>query len=184
MASVAYTSAKMAAPLAKAKKAHDDLIAAAFRAQADALEIEALASRRLADEYDAAQERGEIARHGETLRNGPDVPKRNGGKATAADVGLSRKEIHEARLIRDAEKVRPKLKREVRRRRHQSAWVTLDGRQPCTSAASLTFLKMGRRLSSTCRPKSGPTLDLRSFLTIRGNVKSYGAAEECSASSS
>jgi hypothetical protein len=31
------------------------------RAQADALEIEALAKRRLADEYDAAQECGEVA---------------------------------------------------------------------------------------------------------------------------
>jgi hypothetical protein len=32
----------------------------AHRAQADALEIEAGAKRRLADEYDAAQERGEV----------------------------------------------------------------------------------------------------------------------------
>jgi hypothetical protein len=43
----------------RAKKAHDDLIAAAYRAKADALEIEALAKRRLADEYDAAQDRGD-----------------------------------------------------------------------------------------------------------------------------
>jgi hypothetical protein len=57
------------------------------------------AKRRLADEYDAAQERGELAKHSETLRSGPDVPKRNVGKATAADVGLSRKEIHEARRL-------------------------------------------------------------------------------------
>jgi hypothetical protein len=35
---------------------------AAFRAQADALEIEALAKRRLADEYDAEQKRGEVAK--------------------------------------------------------------------------------------------------------------------------
>jgi hypothetical protein len=38
--------------------------AAAHRTQADALEIEAGAKRRLADEYDAAQERGEIANAG------------------------------------------------------------------------------------------------------------------------
>jgi hypothetical protein len=37
---------------------------AAQRMQADALEIETAAKRRLADEYDAAQERGEVARHG------------------------------------------------------------------------------------------------------------------------
>jgi hypothetical protein len=95
------------ARLAKAKQAHDDLISAAYRAQADALEIEAQAKRRLADEYDAAQERGEVARHGETLRNGADVPERNVGKATAADIGLSRKDIHEARIIRDAERENP-----------------------------------------------------------------------------
>jgi hypothetical protein len=46
--------------LSKAKGAHDTLIAAAHRAQADALEIETGAKRRLADEYDAALERGEI----------------------------------------------------------------------------------------------------------------------------
>jgi hypothetical protein len=42
------------------------LIAAAHRAQADALEIEAQAKRRLADEYDAAQDRGEVAVRGST----------------------------------------------------------------------------------------------------------------------
>ena len=59
-----------------------------------------MAKRRLADEYDAAQERGEV------------VGAHNGAKnrvlsenaiATAADIGLSRKDIHEARQIRDAE---------------------------------------------------------------------------------
>ena len=61
MASVAYDAAKKAARLGNAKRAHDELISAAYRAQADALEIEAQAKRRLADEYDAAQERGEVA---------------------------------------------------------------------------------------------------------------------------
>jgi hypothetical protein len=60
----------------------------------------AQAKRRLADEYDAAQERGEVARIGDNL---PSVTKRN-AKPTAADVGLSRKEIHEASQIRDARK--------------------------------------------------------------------------------
>lgn len=35
------------------------VLAAAHRAQADVLEIESIAKRRLADEYDAAQDRGE-----------------------------------------------------------------------------------------------------------------------------
>ncbi len=52
------------------------MIAAAHRAQADALEIEAAAKRRLADEYDAAQETGEVA--------GPGKPSKAKGLATVA----------------------------------------------------------------------------------------------------
>lgn len=104
-ASVAYDAAKKAARLAKAKGAHDQLIATAHRAQADALEIEAAAKRRLADEYDAAQERGEVAKNGQPSRSMLEqLP-------TAADIGLSRKDIHEARQIRDAEAAEPGLVR-------------------------------------------------------------------------
>ena len=88
----------------RAKKADDDLIAAAFRAKADALKIEALAKRRLADEYDAAQGRGEVQKAGGDRVS--KVSKQNNAP-TVADVGQSRKEIHEARTIRDAEKRDP-----------------------------------------------------------------------------
>ena len=108
LASFAYDAAKRAARLAKAKNAHDELIAAAHRAQADALTIEALAKRRLADEYDSAQERGEVQTDGRPKT----VPDENGFlPATAADVGLSRKDIHEARVIRDAEEADPGIVR-------------------------------------------------------------------------
>jgi len=76
------------------------LIAAAHRAQADALEIEARAKRRLADEYDAAQERGEVAGQGKPSRA-------EGYPATTSEIGLTHKDIHEARIIRDAEAVDP-----------------------------------------------------------------------------
>lgn len=66
------------------------------------LEIEALAKRRLADEADAAQARGEVATRGKPVN----VPGQN-IKATTNDIGLTRKEIHEARQIRDAEKRDP-----------------------------------------------------------------------------
>jgi hypothetical protein len=98
-ARVAYDAAKSAARFVKAKKAHDDVLTAVYRAQADALEIEALAKRRLADEYDAAQDRGEVASQGK--------PSSAEGLATAADIGLSHKDIHEAREIRDAEEADP-----------------------------------------------------------------------------
>jgi hypothetical protein len=42
------------------------------------------AKRRLADEYDMAQDRGEVAKSGDALRKGPAFPKQNAGKATAA----------------------------------------------------------------------------------------------------
>ncbi len=109
-AGLAYDVAKRAARLKNAKAAHDDLVAAAHRAQADALEIEAAAKRRLVDEYDAAQERGEIARLG-TNQSDLGVSGGNTRPSTAADIGLSRKAIHDARLIRDAEAADPGLVR-------------------------------------------------------------------------
>lgn len=75
-----------------------------YRVQADGLEIEAAAKRRLADEYDAAQERGQVA----TRQNNPGsvghVLKQSMPPATTADIGLTRKEVHDARQFRDAER--------------------------------------------------------------------------------
>jgi len=108
MARAGYDAAKSAARIAKAKKAHDDVIGAVYRAQADALEIEATAKRRLADEYDAAQDRGEVGRQGsrsDLVSGGNEVV------PSAADLGLTRKDIHEARQIRDAEDADPGIVR-------------------------------------------------------------------------
>lgn len=99
-AAFAYDAAKRSARIQKARQAHDDIIAATHRAQADALEIEAAAKRRLADEYDAAQKRGDVGQEGRPKKT---VPHENGlAPATAADIGLDRKAIHDARRIRDA----------------------------------------------------------------------------------
>jgi hypothetical protein len=106
-AGLAYDVAKRATRLKNAKAAHDDLVAAAHRAQADALEIEAAAKRRRADEYDAAQARGEVASDGRPKT----VAGENGIPATAADLGLRRDQIHDARLIRDAEVADPGIVR-------------------------------------------------------------------------
>jgi len=99
-----YDTAKRAARLGRAKAAHDDLVAAAHRAQAHALEIEAAAKRRLADEYDGAQADGDVGRQGARTDLVRDV---NEVVASAADLGLNRREIHEARLLRDAEAADP-----------------------------------------------------------------------------
>lgn len=90
----------------KAKQAHDDLIAAAYRAQADALEIEAQAKRRLADEYDAAQERGEI----KTQRDNQAF---SGMEKASGPELIPPKELHEARIIRDAEAKQPGIVRQT-----------------------------------------------------------------------
>lgn len=104
-ARVAYDATKSAGRMARTKKAHDEVIAAVYKAQADALLIESRAKARLADEYDAAQERGEVATDGKPKTvvgpNGYEPP------ATAADLGLRRDEIFEARQIRDAELADP-----------------------------------------------------------------------------
>jgi len=110
IASVAYDVAKRAARLAKAKGALDEVVAKVHRAQADALEIEAAAKCRIADEYDAAQERGEVqTAGGDRVSN---VPKQNNAPTTS-DLGISRKDIHEAREIRDAEKAEPGIVRKA-----------------------------------------------------------------------
>ena len=96
-ATLAYDVAKSVGRLQRAKGAHDEIVAATHRAQADALEIEAKAKRRLADEYDAAQGRGEVGKKGQRSDL---VPVEN-KVATAEDVGLTRKDVMEAREVRD-----------------------------------------------------------------------------------
>lgn len=137
LASIAYDTAKKTARIARAKGAHDTLIAAAHRAQADALEIEAGAKRRLADEYDAAQERGEVARAGDPR------PSALEGLATVADIGLTHKEIHEARVIRDAEVADPGVVRRVLDEAIQA------GEEPSKAKVRREALKSSKRKKQT-----------------------------------
>lgn len=109
MASVAYDAAKKAGRMARAKEAHDTLLAEVYRAQAKALAIEARAKIRLADEYDAAQDRGEVRANGERGKAVGDCNSFWDRKQSATDLGLRRDQIHEARQIRDAEREQPGL---------------------------------------------------------------------------
>jgi len=102
MAAVAYDAAKSAR---KFRDAYGNVEAAVNRAQADALLILSRAKMRLADEYDAAQARGEVAGHGGGRNFKLEDHKVE--KPTAADIGLRYDEIHEARQIRDAEAADP-----------------------------------------------------------------------------
>jgi hypothetical protein len=103
-ANLAYTTAGAAARMAKAKGAHDQVVSACRKVMADALVIEAQAQCRLADEYDAAQERGEIAK--QSSGRPKSVPNENTFTRTD-DIGITRKQILEARIVRDAEKQKP-----------------------------------------------------------------------------
>lgn len=96
------------------------------------MKIEAHAKLRLANEYDAAQERGEVAtqsRGGANIADG--VP---GGNTvvTVSDLGLTRKAVHEARRLRDAEASDPGV---IRR--------TLDVRQMQCRVIHRPFLTIG-----------------------------------------
>jgi hypothetical protein len=71
-----------------------------WQRSSDALEIEARAKRRLADEYDAAEDRGDIAGHG-GARNFK-VAKPDLEKPTLKQIGLTRQQVHEALALRDA----------------------------------------------------------------------------------
>lgn len=108
MARVAYDAAKSAGRLARAKEAHDTVLSQVYRAQANALNIEARAKMRLAEEYDAAQDRGEVGVSG--ARNDL-VKEPNEVKPTASDVFGNRVALQEARQIRDAEKADPGVTR-------------------------------------------------------------------------
>lgn len=103
MARVAYDAAKSAGRMAKAKSAHDDMIGVAYRMQADAALIEARAKIRLADEYDAAQERGEATSVGR-----PKSDNQISDYLSPADVG-GKNALQEARRLRDAERESPGL---------------------------------------------------------------------------
>jgi hypothetical protein len=100
LAAHAYDDAKSAVALAERFKAGNALVDKARRLQGDALLIETRAKIRLADEWDAAKDAGLVG-----AGRPKNVPDGNG--FTAADAGLDRKEIHEARKLRDAEAKEP-----------------------------------------------------------------------------
>lgn len=103
IASATYTAAQAAARLETARGAHDKVVAEAHRAQASALMIEAEAKTRLADEYDAAQARGEVGKKGQRTDLLPEDKK----VPTAEQAGLSRREVMEFRETRDLQANNP-----------------------------------------------------------------------------
>jgi len=105
LAAGAYDQAKAAAQFAERFGAAERLVGKARRLQGDALLIESRARIRIADDVDAAQAAGTIARRGGD--HSGKIPDGNVAPASLADVGLSAKDVHEARRLRDAERRTP-----------------------------------------------------------------------------
>lgn len=103
LAARAYDDAKNAIRLAKRFKAAQSLIDKARSLQADALLIETEAKIQIADEWDAAQKAGLVSKGGRPTR----VFKKSEDSFTAAEAGLDRKEIHQARKLREVEREMP-----------------------------------------------------------------------------
>ncbi len=101
LSSGAYDNAKAAVTFASRVKAGEQLIGKARRMQADALLIESRAKIALADQVDEAQASGVMAGQGRPKN----IPHEN--VFTLEDAGLTAKQLHEARQLRDAESKEP-----------------------------------------------------------------------------
>lgn len=101
-----YVRAKNQRIKHRLRKASTDLIDAMSEVMAEALLIKSNAEIRIADEYDAAQANGDVAKAGHPSAI---IPDGNNKPATAAEVGLTAKVVHHARRVRDAEKASPGL---------------------------------------------------------------------------
>ena len=97
-AGVAYDAAKSAGRIARMKEAHDDLIQKIYRSQAQCVIIEGEAQARLADEYDLAQEKGEVATAGQPKKS---IVQSSDNTLKADDLGISRQRMQEMRKVRD-----------------------------------------------------------------------------------
>lgn len=103
-------------------------------AAADALVIEAQAKQRLADEYDA------IPEEARDKGGGNEATRSTSERVSAGALGLSRKQIHEARQIRDAERADPGIVRRTVDER------VAAGEEPTKAAVreAVTELREGR----------------------------------------
>ena len=104
---------------------------------------------RLADEYDAAQQRGEVAGHGRSKVEPYNL-------TFAADLGLRRDEIHEARQLRDAERGRSWPRRRCFPGRSRCKHADREHVTPCVTLAQ--------------KIENPPKRALRSYLILLGRL--------------
>jgi hypothetical protein len=112
MARVAYDAAKSASRILRAKEAHDSLVMEVHRSQGHAVSIHARAEIRLAEEYNAAQEKGEARKPGDVKSQNAVAGTKATELATEDDVG-GRNALANARALEKAEKLIPGIVKRV-----------------------------------------------------------------------
>ena len=170
MAGFAYDQAKRAGRVARAQSAHSELMRGVRQAQGDAAEIEFSADARLAEEYTAAQERGEAAKAGQYER--ANVPEQNVSPASAADLGISRKTIHSGRIILAAETAEPGIVRRT------ISDVIERGEEPTKAVLGRAVAEAaGRRVQTPPTPKPAAGEAFTRFLDLAADMGTLSPQE-------
>lgn len=149
---MAATTYKVAKEFARFKNAHDTVLAACRKAMGDAIVIEEQATCRLADEYDAAQDRGEIPKKGGDRKSKIKLSKEKSDRAINS-IGLTDAKIHQARIMRDAEKANPGFVRKLVDEQ------VLAGKEPTKAAVKRAISKPKARGSKPQQRKTTPAED-------------------------
>ncbi|TCN30315.1 SAM-dependent methyltransferase [Sinorhizobium americanum] len=161
LASAAYDQAKLAAQYGERFKAAEKLVGKARALQADALLIETRAKIKIAREWDAAQEAGTGSKGGRPKT----VP--DGNSFTAADTGLSRKEIHEARKLAAAEERVPGIvERAIQARIEAGLEPSRANLRAAVGTASATKEERGDNLYQTPAEAMHTLLALEKFSSL------------------
>ena len=169
LADAAYGQAATAASAAGKIKASAALVAKAHRLQGDALLIEAQARMRIADEWDNAEANGQISRGGRPAKDHADgeKPVSGGNGFTAADTGLSRKQISEARQLRNAERKSPGIaERAIAARLQQGLAPTKANLRVAVGTATATKEDRGLNLYQTPAEAMRVLLALEAFGSV------------------
>lgn len=157
VAGAAYDQAKAAGAFAERIGATERLIGKARRLQADALLIEARAKIQIADAWDAA------TAEGKTHKGRPkSVPDENA--FSAQEAGFTRKEIHEARKLADAERKAPGIvERAIEARIEAGFEPTKASLRHAIGTRSATKEERGNNLYQTCPEAVHALLALEEF---------------------
>nr|WP_245363551.1 hypothetical protein [Neorhizobium galegae] len=158
LSSGTYDQAKAAASYASRIRAGEALIGKARRLQADALLIESHAKIALADQVDEAQAAGMVA--------APGRPKKVSDENLLYldDIGLSKKQLHDARQLRDAEASEPGIvERAIEARIEAGLEPSRRGLGHAIGTRSASNAEKGDQLYETPAEATRTVLALESF---------------------